>query len=109
MKAKELGNMGEDRAVEFLINNRHRIIERNWRNRWCEIDIISQKDKVVYFTEVKYRKSNIYGDGFDAITNTKMNQMVFAANNWVSSNQWEGDYRIAVASVSPEQIEFLEL
>lgn len=36
----------------------HEIIERNWRTRYCETDIVSMKDDVLWFTEVKYRKND---------------------------------------------------
>lgn len=70
------GRRGEDAAVEELKKRGHSIIERNWKTKWCEIDIISQKDDVLYFTEVKYRRK---GSGLDAITPKKQKQMRFAA------------------------------
>lgn len=109
MKTREIGNLGEDKAADFLRKNNHQILDRNWRNKWCEIDIVSQKDKIIYFNEVKYRKSDIFGDGFDAITPIKMNKMILAANYWVNCKSWNGDYRLSVISVSPNEIEYLEL
>ena len=57
----------------------HEIIERNWRTRYCEIDIVSRKDDILYFTEVKYRKNDDFGGGLGAITAKKQRQMRFAA------------------------------
>ena len=54
----------------------HEIIERNWRTRYCEIDIVSKKDNALYFTEVKYRKNDNFGDGLAAITNKNSNKCV---------------------------------
>ena len=50
---KERGNQGEDRACEYLIKNGYKIIERNWRTKGGEIDIIAMKDEVLVFVEVK--------------------------------------------------------
>ena len=48
-----LGHEGEDKACAFLKENSYRIIERNFRTRGGEIDIITQKDDVLVFVEVK--------------------------------------------------------
>ncbi len=50
---KQIGNYGENRAVEFLIENGYQILHRNWRTRSGEIDIIAIKDNVLVFVEVK--------------------------------------------------------
>ena len=47
------GNSGEDKAAAFLLGESYRIIERNFRTRSGEIDIIAQKDDVLVFVEVK--------------------------------------------------------
>lgn len=47
------GVVGENRACEFLISNGHKILERNFRIKIGEIDIISLKDETLYFIEVK--------------------------------------------------------
>lgn len=70
------GRRGEDVAAKYLIAHRHKIVARNWKTKWCEIDIISEKDDIFYFNEVKYRK---HSNGLDAITPTKQKQMRFAA------------------------------
>lgn len=48
-----IGNEGEDKACAYLIDNSYRIIERNFRTRSGEIDIIAHKDDVLVFVEVK--------------------------------------------------------
>lgn len=50
---KSIGNKGEDKACFFLLQNSYRIIDRNFRTRSGEIDIIAQKDDVLVFVEVK--------------------------------------------------------
>lgn len=70
------GNRGEDMATKYLEKHRHKIVARNWKTKWCEIDIVSEKDNILFFSEVKYRKR---GNGLDAITPAKQKQMRFAA------------------------------
>ena len=82
----------------------------NWRTRWCEIDIISKKDGVVYFIEVKFRSSNEWGDGFSYLTPKKLKQMRFAAELWLSDNGWSGEAQLIAASVdSNYNIEMVEI
>lgn len=78
----EAGRKGEDAAVKYLENLGHKILARNWKTKWCEIDIVSEKDDVLYFTEVKYRKD---GSGLDAITPAKQKQMRFAAEMYLKN------------------------
>ena len=70
------GRCGEDAAASYLVTQGHEIIARNWKTKRCEIDIVSEKDDVLYFCEVKFRKR---GNGLDAITPAKQRQMIFAA------------------------------
>lgn len=84
----------------MLIARGCEVLAKNWRTRWCEIDIVASYKDVIYFIEVKYRKNAIYGDGFACITPKKHKQMKFAADFWCAQNDWQGDYRMLAASVS---------
>ena len=106
---KQLGDSGEDQASEYLITQGHSIIQRNWKTRWCEIDIVSVKDDTVYFVEVKYRKNAKAGAGFDAITKTKLKQMVFAAEYYLTTHAKYSQQRLAVISITGNELEYLEL
>lgn len=79
MTTRQIGDKGEQAAADWLAADGHEIVARNWRTRYCEIDIVSVKDEVLYFTEVKYRKNDDFGDGLAAITTKKQRQMRFAA------------------------------
>ena len=79
MTTRQIGDKGEQAAADWLAAGGHEIIARNWRTRYCEIDIVSVKGEALYFTEVKYRKNDDFGDGLAAITAKKQRQMRFAA------------------------------
>lgn len=79
MTTRQIGDKGEQAAADWLAADGHEIIARNWRTRYCEIDIVSVKGEVLCFTEVKYRKNDDFGDGLAAITAKKQRQMRFAA------------------------------
>lgn len=113
MTTKQIGDNGESAAVEFLQEQGHAILERNWKTKYCEIDIISRKDATVYFTEVKYRRSLSQGGGIAAITPKKLTQMRFAAELYETSKRLKNtSLQLAVVTVTgePARIEtFLEI
>lgn len=94
------GSKAEEVAGHFLSKKGFKILERNWRTRYCEIDIVAQKKRAVHFVEVKYRKSSAQGGGFDYITPGKLKRMAFAAEVWVTANKWQGDYCLSAIEVS---------
>ena len=69
------GADNEQRATEYLIDNGYSILERNFRNKTGEIDIIAKKDNYIVFVEVKYRSNNKYGYAVEAV-NYKKQQIV---------------------------------
>jgi uncharacterized protein (TIGR00252 family) len=112
MKTTIIGRQAEAVAAEYLKKLGYKTMVKNWRTRWCEIDIVAVKDKVVYFAEVKYRFKDNWGDGLEVITNKKLQQMTFAADLWVQENNWQEDYRLAVIGVTgqpPAVTDFVEV
>ncbi len=53
MKQNDVGKRGEDIATSYLLNRGHKLIDRNYLKKWGEIDIITKKDGVIHFVEVK--------------------------------------------------------
>lgn len=102
MSTTERGRQAENAVAEYLKSQGYKVLEHNWRTRWCEIDVVAQKQKVVYFVEVKYRETTNQGDGLEYITPKKLNQMKFAAELWVTNHNWPGEYCLAAAAVSGE-------
>lgn len=98
MTSKKIGDAGEDAAEEYLKKQGHDIIDRNWRTRFCEIDIISFHNDTIYFTEVKYRKKDDQGGGLAAITMHKQRQMKFAAEYYVLKNNVK-DMNLRLAAI----------
>ena len=103
-----VGHEAEKRAAKYLESRGFRIRELNWKTRFCEIDIVAEKDKTIYFVEVKYRKNAAHGIGLEYITPKKLRQMHFAAEMWVQNHDWSEDYRLAAASLDAEHITFID-
>jgi uncharacterized protein (TIGR00252 family) len=110
MTSTDVGREAEELVAEKLKDDGHKIVEMNWRTRWCEIDIISKTKDTVYFTEVKYRGSDAWGDGFSYITPAKLKQMKFSAELWLANNKWDGECILQAASVDVNyKIEIIEI
>lgn len=107
---KQVGDSGEDKACEFLKTQGHEVLQRNWKTKWCEIDIVSFRNDTVYFVEVKYRKNGHSGNGFEAITKTKLRQMNFAAEYYQAKHPGHSvNQKLAVISITGDELEYLEL
>ena len=83
MNNKTLGSYGEEHACKYLQNKGYTILERNFRNKLGEIDLIAQDAKVTCFIEVKTRKSLHYGAPFEAVHSTKQHKMVQMALSYL--------------------------
>lgn len=105
MTSFSTGRQAEAAAVRYLENKGYIIKDQNWRTRFCEIDIIAEKNKCLYLIEVKYRHKNDWGDGLAYITSAKLKQMAFAAEMWVQSHEWSGEYTLGAIEVSGEAFE----
>jgi uncharacterized protein (TIGR00252 family) len=101
----DTGRQAEAAAAAFLQAHGFKIIEQNWRTRWCEIDIVAETSGGVYLVEVKYRESARQGSGLEYVTAKKLKQMRFAAEAWVRVHAWTGDYQLAAAEVSGEDFQ----
>jgi putative endonuclease len=60
-KRSDLGFLAESLATEFLERKNYEILDRNYRKKWGEIDVIAQKGSVIFFVEVKASKVSIPG------------------------------------------------
>lgn len=99
----EFGKMAEEAAAGYLVDRGFSVLARNWRCRWCEIDIVATRGATIYFVEVKYRRSTRWGDGLEYITPKKLRQMHFAAALWIARYNWTGDYCVSAVAVTGSQ------
>lgn len=87
----------------------HKLLARNWKNRYCEIDIVSYKNDEYYLTEVKYRRNKKSSDGLDAIDARKVRQMRFAAKFLASVKNIDAPIHLLAASVSGDNYKIDEI
>lgn len=107
-----LGSFGESRVTDFRLQQGDEIIDRNWRVREGEIDVISlDKAGTFHFIEVKTRSSMAYGHPFESISQVKLLRMQRLAMGWLVTHDCFGcQYSIDIASVliSPDGTHNLE-
>ena len=86
LKNAGVGNHGEELAAAFLERGGLRIVERNFRCKGGEIDIVAKDGKTLVFIEVKSRKTLTYGVPQLAVTPFKQRQISKAALTWLAKN-----------------------
>lgn len=88
MLKKILGKEGEDQAARFLMKQGYQIMERNYRTRGGEIDLIALHEGAVVFVEVKTRTSSAFGAPELAVNARKQQRMVKAALGYINYKQF---------------------
>lgn len=101
---KQLGDRGEQVVVDYLEASGHEIVARNYKTKLFEVDIISQKAQVLYFTEVKYRSGRDFGEALDFIDKKKQQKMHLAVAGFLTAHPEYADFMsiLAVAAVGED-------
>ena len=84
------GVKGEDLAFEYLLKKKYKILERNFRCHFGEIDIVAMDGKSYVFVEVKSRKNDRFGLPREAVTVYKQQTIVKCATYWLAINSLTG-------------------
>ena len=102
----ELGKEGENLAVEFLQKKGYKILERNWRFKKAEVDIITQKNDVLAIIEVKTRSTNYFGNPQDFVNPKKIQLLVEAINEYVTSKNLDVEVRFDIIAILKNNTKF---
>lgn len=84
---RQTGTAYELKAEEYLLGNGYKILERNFRNRSGEIDLIAKKEEQIHFVEVKYRTTSAFGSPLEAVDFRKQNQIRKVAMYYLMKNK----------------------
>ncbi len=104
--SRSKGNLGEDKACQFLDENGYLIIERNFYSRFGEIDIIASKDEVLHFIEVKSGLD--FESAIQNITPSKLRKFIRTVNVYMKKNALDVDFMIDGVVVTPKNVEIVE-
>ena len=95
-----LGQRGEQYAAEYLSDHGYAIRARNWRCPVGEIDLVTEKDDVVIFVEVRTRRGDRLGTPEESITPAKRAKLITAAQTYLDEHsQTDRDWRIDVVAI----------
>ena len=110
MDNKIKGKYGEDAAVTHLEKEGFEILERNYRHKRGEIDIIALlENKLLVFIEVKLRSRIDFGHPEDFVTNAQERLIINGAEDYVFAINWHKDIRFDIMAVDPNgEIEHFE-
>jgi putative endonuclease len=97
-----IGSMGENAAAAWYVARGFEVVDRNWRVREGEIDLVLRAGRTIVFCEVKTRSSDRFGIPAEAVTATKQRRLRVLAARWLAEHpKSRGEVRFDVASVSP--------
>ena len=97
---KLLGDRGEDVAGQYLRKRGLKILCRQFRSKWGEIDLICRDGKTIVFVEVKTRRSDASGQPYDAVTPDKQAKLTRMALAYLKKKNWlERRARFDVVSI----------
>ncbi len=107
-KNKRLGSRGEGKARRYLKRNGWKILEKNYKNPFGEVDIIAQKEDVIAFIEVKTRLSDKYGQPSEAVTENRKRKYILAANYYFTGREIEVTVRFDIIEILYGEINHIE-
>jgi putative endonuclease len=98
-----LGDAGEGAVAGWYQQQGYAVVDRNWRVRAGEIDVIAQRGSTLVFCEVKTRRGTRFGTPAEAVTHTKQRRIRMLALEWLRAHgRHAGVLRFDVASVRPD-------
>lgn len=95
----DLGNKGEELAVNFLLKQGYSILERNYRFDKAEIDIIARKSEILAIVEVKTRSTADFGNPQDFVKPKQIQRLVKAVNEYVEMKNLNLEIRFDIIAI----------
>ncbi len=96
---QEIGDKGEELAANYLKSKGYSILEKNFRARKSEIDLICQKDNLLVFVEVKTRSSTKFGNPESFVNEAKAAKVIEGAEAYIEINNWNEAIRFDIISI----------
>ena len=110
---RALGITGEDMAAAWYEENGYEVLERNWRRREGEVDLIVRRRRIVAFCEVKTRTTDAFGTGAESVLPAKQRRIRRLAIRWLAeltpaSGRALVDLRFDVVDITAGVVEVIE-
>jgi putative endonuclease len=106
---QRLGARGEDLAAAWYEEQGYEVLDRNWRCRLGELDLVVRRGRTIVFCEVKARSSTAFGTPAEAVTPVKRNRIRHLAARWLEDGRTRaGEIRFDVVAVLGNRVEVIE-
>ena len=106
---REIGSEGEDRATKSLKKEGYRIIEKNFRSPFGELDIVAEEGGYLVFVEVKKRNSSSFGNSLQAINSVKKKHMIKTAMFYMKTHKcFDRRVRFDVVGIDSENVKIVK-
>lgn len=103
----QFGQLGEQKAAEYLLSKGYEIRHKNYRYLKAEIDIIAQKDNDLIIVEVRSRSSEFHESIAQTIGKKKIKLLTMAANHYVEDNNLDVDLRFDIITILKKGEQFI--
>jgi len=96
----ELGKKGEQLAIEYLIKKEYKILERNYRYKKAEVDILAQKEDELIVIEVKTRSTNHFGNPEEFVNYKKIKLLTEAVDYYINERDLDVEVRFDIIGIT---------
>ena len=112
-RRNSLGQAGEDVAAAWYEDQGYEVLERNWRRREGEVDLIARKGRTVAFCEVKTRTTDAFGTGAESVLPAKERRIRRLASRWLAeltpaTGRTLVDLRFDVVCITAGEVDVIE-
>ena len=97
---KDRGDFGEDKAVEYLKSKEYKIIERNYKNKYGEIDIVAKDRGEFVFVEVRTFFEGNLVNPVESVFRDKRKRLLFMVRHYINYREIEGECRIDIIGIN---------
>lgn len=94
------GDQAEQQALTYLQQHGLQLIERNYRSKQGEIDLIMRDDKTLVIVEVRFRQSDKYGGALESITRQKQSRIIKTTEHYIMGHSIDSPIRFDVIAIS---------
>src|SRR5690606_32607729 len=93
------GKLAEQLATDWLASRGYEFVEKNYRHKHAEIDLVVKHRGLLIFVEVKYRSGTGFGFAEEFVDSTKKKLVIKAADQYIYENDWHNDIRFDIVGV----------
>jgi putative endonuclease len=105
------GQAAEEKALGYLQGKGLRLLNRNYRCKSGEIDLVMQQNNTLVFVEVRYRQSSHFGSAAESVTSSKQRKLLLTANHYLQKNGLDRPCRfdvVAIGGKNQTEIEWIQ-